>query len=99
MTNTVLQTVIQLDDSFYIVVEKWSWDLKEFKETRIRMNKHGEQEEIEIVEDHGYFSTLDRAVNHYIKLKTDMSLTKRVSLKEYVERYEDVADDIRRLLK
>lgn len=79
---------IKLDHDFFIEVNQWSYDLKKFcgiKET-IDAKKKTIKESPDYKE-YGYFGSLEKAVEMYVRILLMDELPNEVDLKTYVQAY------------
>lgn len=83
--------IITIDDTFYIDKDEYNYTLKESKHKK---DKKGN----DVFVTHGYFSTLDKAINRLKHIKVESSVSK-ASIYEYTNMIQKQHDELIKLLK
>ena len=79
---------IQLDDNYFIEVNQWSYDLrKDEGTTEVVDAKTNTFKIVKNIKDFGYFSSLERAVEMYVRLMLIQKFEPETDLKTYVLEY------------
>lgn len=83
--------IIKIDDTYSIEKDDYNYTLKESKHKRDKKGK-------DIFVTHGFFTTLDRALNRLVHIKADMKADK-VFLGEYIELIQNERYELEKLVK
>lgn len=83
--------IITIDDTYSVEKDDYNYTLKESKHKK---DKKGN----EIFVTHGFFATLDRALNRLVHIKADEK-AKKVSLGEYIELIKNERYELEKLVK
>lgn len=83
--------IIKVDDTYYIEKDDYNYTLKESKH---KTDNKGN----DVFVTHGFFTTLDRALNRLVHIKADMKADK-VSLGEYIEMIKNERYELEKLVK
>lgn len=91
-------------DKEYFIVDGYGNSvvlMKDMFRTTKRVDKAtGEETDIDVQTPIAYYSTVQEAVLKYIKIRTHDGLTDTsINLKEFIERYESVKDEVLKTVK
>ena len=91
---------IQLDDNYFIEVNQWSYDLrKDEGTTEVVDAKTNTVKSVKNIKDFGYFSSLERAVEMYVRLMLIQKFEPETDLKTYVLEYGTMVADLLSTIK
>lgn len=91
---------IKLDDEYFITVSQWSYDLRkdegtsEIIDAKTNMVKY-----VKNLKELGYFSSLERAVEMYVRIKLIDKFEPETDLKTYVLEYGTMVADLLSTIK
>ena len=84
--------IIKLDDKYYIEKDSRCYTLKELTGGT---NKKGKP----LTKDHGYYSSLENALNKFAIMRTEINLEDESTIKEYLKEFKKQKAEIRELIR